>query len=355
VNPIGGAIGSIVSQGVGIAVGIQESFSWKSVAMSPIGSGVAAGIGGTGVFNLTPSTAINTGLTAMASNVATQGISIAFGQQKNFNWRSVAASGVAAAASSAVGDLLKNVDIAGSDAANEFLRKTAKSVTSSVTSQLVETGKVDWRSVAITEVVNYINSKVNEKWSTGLSNVLAESVVGAGLARLRHQDPLAGAIGGAVGSIVGQMSRSAFAAVGIDAEQVAAEGQFTGARSMVNKDGTISGTDIQLPWEVPVAEISPPVGNKALETVFNGQGFSSSNILESLVSAVGSGLGSAFAQWAGRDARASTHPPSHCRQSSFPSSPCWCRRLLCRSICRTTWAVCRPCSRRSSRRFMPPC
>jgi hypothetical protein len=60
---IGGAIGSIVSQGVGIAVGVQEHFSWKSVAMSAIGSGVAAGIGGTGVFNLTPSTAINTGLT----------------------------------------------------------------------------------------------------------------------------------------------------------------------------------------------------------------------------------------------------------------------------------------------------
>ncbi|WP_426340085.1 polymorphic toxin type 15 domain-containing protein [Pseudoduganella sp. S-14] len=41
-----------------MAVGIQEHFSWKSVAMSAIGSGVAAGIGGTGVFNLTPSTAL---------------------------------------------------------------------------------------------------------------------------------------------------------------------------------------------------------------------------------------------------------------------------------------------------------
>jgi hypothetical protein len=166
----------------------------------------------------------------------------------------VAASGVAAAASSAVGDLLKNVDIAGSDAANEFLRKTAKSVTSSVTSQLVETGKVDWRSVAITEVGNYINSKVNAKWGTGMANVVAESVVGAGLARLRHQDPLAGAIGGAVGSIVGQMSRSAFAAVGVSAEDVAAEGQFGSARTVVGKDGTIAGTDIKLPWDVPGAE-----------------------------------------------------------------------------------------------------
>ncbi|WP_426165686.1 LysM peptidoglycan-binding domain-containing protein [Pseudoduganella sp. R-34] len=301
---IGGAIGSIVSQGVGMAVGIQEHFSWKSVAMSAIGSGVAAGIGGTGVFNLTPSTAINTGLTAMASNVATQGISIAFGQQKNFNWRSVAASGVAAAASSAVGDLLKNVDIAGSDAANEFLRKTAKSVTSSVTTQLVETGKVDWRSVAITEVGNYINSKVNEKWSTGLSNVLAESVVGAGLARLRHQDPLAGAIGGAVGSIVGQMSRSAFAAVGINAEEVTAEGQFASSRGVVNADGKIAGTDIKLPWEVAGPDGQRLDSNNLHNSIFTGQGFSSSNILENIVTAVGSGLGSAFAQWAGRDTRA---------------------------------------------------
>ena len=115
----------------------------------------------------------------------------------------------------------------------------------------------------------------------------------------KHQGPLAGAIGGAVGSIVGQMSRSAFAAVGINAEEVAAEGQFGSARTVVNKDGTIAGTDIKLPWDVPGSEGPRLDSNKALETVFSGQGFNSSNILDSIVSAVGSGLGSAFAQWAG--------------------------------------------------------
>ncbi|WZB69026.1 hypothetical protein WJ968_20065 [Achromobacter xylosoxidans] len=41
-----GAVGSAVSQGVGMALGMQSKFSWGSVAMGALGSGVMAGVGG---------------------------------------------------------------------------------------------------------------------------------------------------------------------------------------------------------------------------------------------------------------------------------------------------------------------
>lgn len=48
---IGGAVGSIVAQGVGIATGMQDKFSWSGVAMGAIGAGVTAGLGGSGAFS----------------------------------------------------------------------------------------------------------------------------------------------------------------------------------------------------------------------------------------------------------------------------------------------------------------
>ncbi|MET0334002.1 MAG: hypothetical protein ABW190_07000, partial [Rhizobacter sp.] len=39
---IGGAVGAIASQGVAMAMGIQDSFSWKGVGMRALGAGVAA-------------------------------------------------------------------------------------------------------------------------------------------------------------------------------------------------------------------------------------------------------------------------------------------------------------------------
>ena len=46
-NPI---LGNLASQGFGLATGIQDKFSWKSLAITAITAGVTAGIGGSGVF-----------------------------------------------------------------------------------------------------------------------------------------------------------------------------------------------------------------------------------------------------------------------------------------------------------------
>ncbi|WP_168356217.1 LysM peptidoglycan-binding domain-containing protein [Lysobacter enzymogenes] len=47
---VGGAVGSIASQGVMIAGGLQQGFDWKGVGMSALGAGVTAGLGTSGAL-----------------------------------------------------------------------------------------------------------------------------------------------------------------------------------------------------------------------------------------------------------------------------------------------------------------
>ncbi|MDF0606906.1 hypothetical protein HZU77_014815 [Neisseriaceae bacterium TC5R-5] len=97
---IGGAVGSIVGQGLSMAMGMQDKFSWSQVATSALGSAVTAGIGqAIGPVN-SATTSWQMAGRATAGNTITQGISVATGLQKSFNWTAVAASGVGAGISS---------------------------------------------------------------------------------------------------------------------------------------------------------------------------------------------------------------------------------------------------------------
>lgn len=105
---VGGAVGSTVSQGFAVAAGIQQDFNWKAVALSAISAGIGAGVGSianaTGVLAGGRAHAVIG--RAMIGNVASQGVSVALGLQDRFNWRGVAASGVGAAVGHVVGDAL---------------------------------------------------------------------------------------------------------------------------------------------------------------------------------------------------------------------------------------------------------
>ncbi len=104
---IGAAVGSAVSQGIGIALGAQDKFDWKGVATAAIGGAITAGLGG-GLVPGGNSAHIATRMLATAANSAisnalTQGVSMAVGLQKKFDWRSVAQSAVAAPIASEAG------------------------------------------------------------------------------------------------------------------------------------------------------------------------------------------------------------------------------------------------------------
>ena len=106
---LGGAVGSIASQGVAIAMGMQDSFSWKGVAMSAIGAGAASGVGAIANAGMTAQQIATTpvawsqaALRAGGASVATQGVGSLLGIS-GFSWKAVAASAAGAGASSALG------------------------------------------------------------------------------------------------------------------------------------------------------------------------------------------------------------------------------------------------------------
>jgi YD repeat-containing protein len=93
-------LGSAVSQGVGVATGIQEKFSFKALAMAAVGAAVG---GALGKFNAFGEKGLGT-LTKFGNdfargalgNVITQGVGVATGLQKKFDFAGIATAGVAA-------------------------------------------------------------------------------------------------------------------------------------------------------------------------------------------------------------------------------------------------------------------
>jgi hypothetical protein len=87
-----GAAGSIASQAVGVATGIQDEFSWKNVALSAIGGAVGAGVGP--AFGTGGNAFVKGALRGAVSSAITQGIGVATGLQDKFDWAGVAAAAI---------------------------------------------------------------------------------------------------------------------------------------------------------------------------------------------------------------------------------------------------------------------
>lgn len=92
----GAAAGSIASQLVGNAIGAVDGFNWQSVAMAAISAGATAGLGGGDLLGTTTGTLSNAMVRAAVSNAMSQGIGVVVGLQPSFDWRSVAASAIGA-------------------------------------------------------------------------------------------------------------------------------------------------------------------------------------------------------------------------------------------------------------------
>ena len=115
---VGGAVGSVVSQGLSIAFGLQDSFDWRQVAMGAVSSSVGAGVGsltsgasqGASGMKMVGGWAV-AGARAAVANATTQGVSYMLGLQHSFNWRSV----IASAAGGAAGSMLRDVANLGMD------------------------------------------------------------------------------------------------------------------------------------------------------------------------------------------------------------------------------------------------
>lgn len=137
---LGAAAGSIASQGVGLITGIQDKFSFKSLALSVVAAGVGYGIGqaaqglkGLGEISkantvisgaekalgrvgsfLSNTSSVAAGAVRGAiSSTLSQGISVATGLQKSFSWTSVAAAGIGAGLAGAASRRLADLGVTG--------------------------------------------------------------------------------------------------------------------------------------------------------------------------------------------------------------------------------------------------
>lgn len=150
---VSAGVGSVASQLVGMATGVVDKFSWKGVALSAISAGVSAGIGSMLPKDFFPAGNLGLAAKAATANALTQGISVAVGLQKKFDWRGVAASAGAAVVGDAVGKAI-GLPSDGLRPATmeigEFFAKTAfKSFASSLTAAAMRGGKVVIQQVGI--------------------------------------------------------------------------------------------------------------------------------------------------------------------------------------------------------------
>lgn len=110
----------MVCQGVGMAIGAQDSFSWKGVALSSLGAASASSMGGAiAIEDQVGNAMVRNAL----GNAATQGVAVVTGLQSSFNWRGVAAATAGAGVGQQVGQYLNTAVSQGLDL---FVRSAAR-------------------------------------------------------------------------------------------------------------------------------------------------------------------------------------------------------------------------------------
>lgn len=137
---IAGAAGSIASQVVGLATGIQDKFSFKGVALAALGGAVGGGIN---IGKVAGSAFLGDVATGVLRSTVTQGIAVATGLQSKFDFAGVAAAGIGAGVGSAVTRELKLAPLSGSgrslgNIAGHTLSGTASAIANAATRSAIE-------------------------------------------------------------------------------------------------------------------------------------------------------------------------------------------------------------------------
>jgi hypothetical protein len=156
-----GGLSSAASQAFGIVAGVQEKFSWSGLALAAIGGGVGSGLSASGIGG---GGAGGAALRGALGSAITQGIGVATGLQQSFSWAGVAAAGVGAYVSGFVGDHLPDEvgDLNGLVAAN-----TASGIANAATRSLIE--GTDFRDNLLAALPDIIGSTIGEAMASAVS------------------------------------------------------------------------------------------------------------------------------------------------------------------------------------------
>jgi YD repeat-containing protein len=153
-GPLAAVLSSLASQAVGLATGAIDRFSWTSLALSVVSQGMASGMEGAfqGLGSFAPLAR------AAVANAATQGIAVATGLQKKFDWRGVAASAVGAGVAQEVASPMARAfeRVPG----GAFAAAMATSLVAGSSAALVRGGRVAIQQVAIDAFGNALGSSL---------------------------------------------------------------------------------------------------------------------------------------------------------------------------------------------------
>jgi YD repeat-containing protein len=172
------ATADAAGQLVGLAVGAIKSFNWGELAMSAISGGVASGVDQAGLFEGLQGEIGDIGVQALqgaTANAITQGIGVATGLQKSFNWGAVAAAGVSAGVMEGVGEWAEGQNFSSNATIDNMigvgLKGTAAMIAGAATRSLIS------------------GTDFGDNILNGLPDVIAQTVGGA-MEDQTKQDPL---------------------------------------------------------------------------------------------------------------------------------------------------------------------
>nr|WP_238691736.1 LysM domain-containing protein [Xanthomonas arboricola] len=159
---VAGAAGSIVSQGVGSAMG-QTSFSWRNVAASAIASGATAGFSTAVSASVGP--VVGAMSTAAVGNVSNYLANRLVGNEASFSWRSVAASAVTAGITQQLAPTIARS--IGVDTM-KYGQATVAGITGGVVSASLRRGSIDYTDLAVDAFSNVLVNSLTQSSSTSL-------------------------------------------------------------------------------------------------------------------------------------------------------------------------------------------
>nr|WP_314623084.1 LysM peptidoglycan-binding domain-containing protein [uncultured Noviherbaspirillum sp.] len=170
---VGGIAGSILSQGVGMALGMQDSFSWSNVALGALSAGVTAGLGAVAPGILAGQGTLAVTSRAIVANAVTQGIGVATGLQEKFSWTSVAAAGIGSGVGQLTGHALQNT--AFENVFGRYGVALASGFAGGAAAAVARGGRISVAQIAADAFGNAIGSSIAEaNWSGDLSDTVRE-------------------------------------------------------------------------------------------------------------------------------------------------------------------------------------
>ena len=139
------AIGDVAGQAFANIIGIQDGFNWKELAFAALSAGVGKGLGGSGLLPDLQNPIGNAILQRAVGNALTQGVAVAIGLQDQFSWKAVAFAGITAGVGQVVGAAIG--DTFGETGAGRFATNFVKGAVGSLVANAAVGGHVSGQRV----------------------------------------------------------------------------------------------------------------------------------------------------------------------------------------------------------------